>query len=55
MTLIGYCRGQDVTADNSILSTQLADVELRTKNSGQVRDASRRGWLQRITDTLRPF
>jgi flagellar L-ring protein precursor FlgH len=55
VTLIGSCRGQDVTADNSVLSTQVMDLELRTQNSGQIRDASKRGWLLRLLDFGRPF
>jgi len=55
VTLTGACRGADVTPDNSVLSTQLADLQLRTENSGQIRDANRRGWLLRGLDLVRPF
>jgi flagellar L-ring protein precursor FlgH len=55
VTLIGRCRSDDVSAANSVLSTQLVDLEVRTKNTGQVNDASKRGWLQKIFDFARPF
>lgn len=55
VTLTGSCRGLDVTADNSVLSTQLANLELRTQNTGQIRDANRRGWLLKGIDWARPF
>jgi flagellar L-ring protein precursor FlgH len=55
ITLTGMCRSEDVTPDNSILSTQLAELVLIEKNSGAVRDATRRGWIPKALDWLRPF
>ncbi|MCP4594371.1 MAG: flagellar basal body L-ring protein FlgH [bacterium] len=55
MTLTGTCRSIDVTAGNTVLSTQLADLNLRVKNSGAVHDGSSRGWLQKILDKTKPF
>lgn len=54
-TLIGECRSEDVTAQNTVLSTQLADLEIDIPDRGSVRDATRRGWLKRVFDFLRPF
>jgi flagellar L-ring protein precursor FlgH len=54
-TLTGKCRTADVTATNTVLSTQLADAEIVTSNTGPVRDSSRRGWLRRLLDLLRPI
>jgi flagellar L-ring protein precursor FlgH len=54
MTLTGICRKEDVTPDNSVLSTQLADLRIDVQNSGAVRDGSRRGWLTTLLDVLRP-
>ncbi len=54
MTLTGICRKEDVTPDNSVLSTQLADLHIDVQNSGAVRDGSRRGWLTTLLDILRP-
>lgn len=55
ITLTGICRSEDVTPDNSILSTQLAELVLIERNSGAVRDSTRRGWIPRTLDWLRPF
>jgi len=55
ITLTGVCRSEDVTPDNSILSTQLAELALVERNSGAVRDSTRRGWIPRTLDWLRPF
>ena len=55
MALSGICRNVDVTPDNTLLSTQLADLNLEVKNHGAVRDGSSRGWLQKLLDRTKPF
>jgi len=55
VTLSGTCRSIDVTPDNTILSTQLADKRFSAKHTGAVRDATRRGWIPKALDFLRPF
>jgi hypothetical protein len=55
MTLTGVCRSEDVTADNSVLSTQIAELTLIEKNEGAVRDATRRGWIPKLLDWVAPF
>lgn len=51
----GTCRKEDVTPDNTILSTQLADKTIELQHEGAVRDGSRRGWLIRLLDAVSPF
>ena len=55
MTVTGICRKEDVTADNTILSTQLADKSITVDNQGPLRDVTRRGWLFRMMDFLNPI
>lgn len=55
ITLTGVCRSDDVTAQNTVLSTQLADAKIDIQHSGPARDAARRGWLARIWDFIRPL
>lgn len=55
ITLTGICRSGDVTAQNTVLSTQLADAKIDIQHSGPARDATRRGWLAQIWDFLRPL
>ena len=55
MTVTGICRKEDVTADNTILSTQLADKSITVDNQGPLRDVTRRGWLFRMMDYLNPI
>ena len=53
--LTGICRSEDVTPDNTVLSTQLADAHIDIQHSGPARDAARRGWLARAWDFLKPL
>jgi flagellar L-ring protein precursor FlgH len=54
-TLTGTCRAEDITADNTILSTSLHDQELTKNHKGTVRNASRKGWGGKLLDALSPF
>ena len=53
--LTGTCRVEDVSADNTILSTQLFDLQLEKNHNGAVRDATKRGWFLKFLDALNPF
>jgi flagellar L-ring protein precursor FlgH len=53
--LTGTCRAEDVTADNTVLSSSVHDLELQKLHKGPVRDASRKGWLGRLLDVISPF
>jgi flagellar L-ring protein precursor FlgH len=53
--LTGICRAEDVNADNSILSTQLFDLQLQKNHTGAVRDATKRGWFLKFLDVVSPF
>lgn len=53
--LTGTCRADDVTIDNSVLSTQLADLKLEKTTKGTVRDATKRGWFNGFFDKINPF
>lgn len=55
VTLTGTVRSRDVTPDNTILSTQLANKNISIQNAGAVRDGSRRGWVPRLLDAIGPF
>lgn len=55
MSLTGLCRRDDVTPDNTVLSTQLADLNLAVDNYGAIRDGTRRGWLHWMFDQAKPF
>lgn len=49
-TLTGKCRVEDLTPQNTILSTQLADLELNVQHEGAARDAARRSIWKKLSD-----
>ena len=51
----GLCKTQDVTPDNTILSTQIAELEIVKTSTGAVKDATKRGWLHRLLDAVNVF
>ncbi len=53
--LTGTCRAADVMPDNTLLSTQLYDLELIKNHTGSIRDATKRGWLTKLLDAVNPF
>jgi flagellar basal body L-ring protein FlgH len=55
ITLTGTCRSEDVTPDNSVLSTQIARLVLIEKNKGSVRDSTKRGWIPKALGWIGPF
>ncbi|HNQ24462.1 MAG TPA: flagellar basal body L-ring protein FlgH [Phycisphaerae bacterium] len=55
ITLTGTCRKEDVTADNTVLSTQLADLNILSQPAGPVHDGARRGWVSKVLDAVKPF
>jgi flagellar L-ring protein precursor FlgH len=54
-TLSGICRAEDVTPDNTILSTQLFDKEVTKTHKGAVKDTTQRGWIPKLLDVINPF
>ncbi len=51
----GYCRAEDVTAANTILSTQMYDLRVNKQHEGEVRKASKKGLLTKVLDVLFNF
>jgi flagellar L-ring protein FlgH len=54
-TCSGICRVEDITPDNTLLSTQLFDMEFTKLNKGQVRDTTKKGWVPKLLDFVNPF
>ena len=53
--LSGVCRAADVSADNTVLSSQMFDKDITKSHKGTVREATRRGWLSKLLDAVSPF
>jgi flagellar L-ring protein precursor FlgH len=55
VTLIGTCRVDDITADNTLLSNQLYNLSLDKQHKGAVKDTTKRGLIYRFFDFINPF
>jgi flagellar L-ring protein precursor FlgH len=53
--LSGVCRPEDITANNTVFSSQLANLTLVTRSEGQVNDAAKKGIITRVLETLFAF
>jgi flagellar L-ring protein precursor FlgH len=53
--LSGICRVEDVATDNTVLSTQIFDLDLQKNHKGDVKDAVTKGWLPRLMQLVNPF
>lgn len=51
----GIMRLADVSAENRVLSTQIADAQIIYGGSGAIQQASRPGWLSRFFNIVSPF
>ncbi|WP_319466155.1 flagellar basal body L-ring protein FlgH [uncultured Pseudodesulfovibrio sp.] len=51
----GLIRQRDISSDNSISSTNLAEAQIEIYGQGVLADKQRPGWLSRILDNIFPF
>jgi len=55
IVLTGTARPDDITTANTLLSTQLYDLHLVKKHTGELRKATKKGPLTRLFEILIPF
>ncbi len=55
MTLTGTVRPADVAVDNSVSSSNVADLAVTKTTKGIARDGQKRGWLVRLFQAISPF
>ncbi|MCP4744592.1 MAG: flagellar basal body L-ring protein FlgH [Desulfobacteraceae bacterium] len=55
ITLTGLVRPRDISADNVVQSTYIADAKISYSGSGVINDRQRPGWLMRFFDKVWPF
>ncbi len=53
--LSGVVSATSVTPDNTVLSTDLHDLDVTKRTTGQVRDTTKRGFFPKLLDALNPF
>lgn len=51
----GIVRAADISPDNRVLSTRVADARITYSGKGEIARASRQGWLQRFFSRISPF
>lgn len=51
----GIVRTADITPDNRVLSTRVADARILYTGKGEIARASKQGWLQRFFSKVSPF
>ena len=55
LVMTGFVRQEDLTTANSVLSTQVANLQLKQVTNGAVSRDQRKGWLTRAWETINPF
>jgi flagellar L-ring protein precursor FlgH len=53
--LSGIIRSEDITANNTVFSYNVAEASLRFVSRGTLTDNQRKGWFFRIWEKLTPF
>ena len=51
----GLVRPTDISPDNSVQSTRIADAQIEFTGRGDLADQQRKGWMIRLLDTMNPF
>ncbi len=55
VVLRGIVRPDDVSKDNNVVSTNIADARVEFHSEGSLTDAQKRGWLAKVYEKLRPI
>jgi flagellar L-ring protein precursor FlgH len=53
--LSGLIRPEDISPDNTVLSSYIGDAKIEYTGTGSISDKQRPGWLTRIVDFIWPF
>ena len=54
-SLRGIIRTYDVQADNTVLSSNVADARIEIVSEGTLTEAQKKGWLLKLNDRINPF
>jgi flagellar L-ring protein precursor FlgH len=55
LVLHGVVRPDDIAPDNTVISSSVADARLEFLSEGDLTSASKKGWLSKLYESLRPF
>lgn len=55
VVLHGVIRSDDISRENTVVSTNVADARVEFYSEGSLTDAQKRGWFGKLYEKLRPF
>lgn len=55
VVLHGIVRADDISSSNTVLSSSIANARLEFVTKGDLANASKRGWISKLYEFLRPF
>lgn len=55
LVLIGTVSPRDISSDNTVLSSRIANAEIISMSEGAISTAQEKGWLLQINDLINPF
>lgn len=55
ITVHGIIRQKDIDADNTVLSTAIADAQISYSGNGVITDANKKGWLSNLLEWIWPL
>ena len=55
VVLHGVIRADDISRENTVISTNVADARVEFYSEGSLTDAQKRGWFGKLYEKLRPF
>lgn len=55
VVLRGIVRSEDILANNTVLSSSIADAKISISSKGSVADSARKGWFGKVWDKVTPF
>ncbi len=55
VSLRGIIRTYDVQADNTVLSSNVADARIEIVSEGTLTEAQKKGWLLKLSERINPF
>jgi len=55
ITISGLVRPKDISSDNTVFSTHIADAKIEYVGSGVISDRQTSGWFTRVLDLVWPF
>lgn len=55
VVLRGMVRQEDISANNTIFSYNIADATIQFESKGAISDSTKKGWFTRVWDKVSPF